>query len=151
MAGILANSPSKTMVSGDAGVDQSVTGFITGERIVLGAVPAGVSYSWGLSVPAESAVARSRLSDSTAAAPTFTPDVTGVYVLTLLVDGTTYVLRLSVRQVAISQFSEVLRFTPIADSQVPAPALGRAVYFSETQGALVEKRPDGSVHVITTV
>ncbi len=150
MAGILANSVTATMSSGDTAVDKSVSGYIGNEQIVLTTSPAGSGYSWALSRPSNS-TARSDLDDATAATPTFTPDVPGMYVVTVTVDSVTaYVLRIAVLSVAVTRFGEVNLYLPIADSQVPTPTIGRAVYFSSTQNAMVEKRPDGTVHTFTT-
>lgn len=150
MAGILANSASKTMVAADTSADNNVSGYTTGEQVTLSASPTGSSYAWGLAIPQGSTAARSRLSDATAASPTFTPDVAGYYVATCTVDGAFYVLRLSVTQSAISTTIEALRLQPKADADVRAPSTGAALYWSSTQGALVIKTSNGTVHTITT-
>ncbi len=149
MAGILANSASKTMEAGDTSADAVVSGFVTGERIVLGTNPTGESYSWGLSVPSASAAARSGLSSATDAAPTFTPDVAGTYVVTCTVDGTTtYVMRIAVVAVAVTVANQALRFSPVADAAVPAPAIGITLYYSSDHTALVVKDSENNVYPV---
>ncbi len=151
MSGILANSVSKTMVSGDTAADQVTSGFVALEEITLTTTGTPTSYVWGLSKPSGS-TARTALSSTTAASPTFTPDVEGYFVVTCLLDGTTlYILRIAVADDASVTTVSTLKFLPIADSLVPVPATGRTVYYSSTQSALVEKRPDNTVHVITVV
>jgi hypothetical protein len=149
MAGIIATSASKVMVSGDTSAEDVESGYITNEQIALSVTPSGSTYSWNQSVPTSSAPGRSRLTSDDAATSRFTPDVPGMYVVTCLVNGVTfYVLRLSVTSLAVSQFVEALRFSPIADANVPAPAAGRMVYFSSDQDALVAKDPDDNLFTI---
>ncbi len=135
------------MLSADTSADNSVSGYIVGEQVTLTASPAGSSYAWALSKPS-GATARSDLSATGSSSVTFTPDVGGYYVASVDVSGTTYVLRLAA--VAIGTVSSVsaLRLMPLADSQVPTPASGAALYFSSTQGAPAVKLPNGSVSTI---
>lgn len=148
MAGIKANSASFVMVDGDTAVDKSVTGRITNEQIVLTTTGSPASFAWALSKPAGSTV-RASLSDTDDASVTLTPDVEGTYVVTCVVDGsTTYVIRIGVVNISAVSTLGALHFTPIANSQVPTPAVGRTVFFSSDAGALAEKRPDGSVHTL---
>ena len=146
--GILANSASKTMVSSSS--DAVADGFVTHERIVLTTSTTGTDYLWGMSAPMGSALSRSTLSSYVAASPTFIPDVGGIYVLSCLVDSTQYVLRLSVTSTAIAQNVEATRFSPKADTTVPAPASGATLFYSSTQDAMCLKYPDGSIKKITT-
>lgn len=145
MAGILAQSASVTTTSGQTSVDNTFTGFVTGERITLSTSPTGTDYSWGQSIPSASAQARSELSSLTAAAPTFTPDVAGTYVVTVDVDGTDYVLRLTVQAASIAEPVEAVRYSPRGDATIPAPAAGFSVYYSSTQSGLLAKDPDGQL------
>ena len=46
MAGILANSATSTMASGDTAVDKIVSGYITNERIALSITPSGDSFAF---------------------------------------------------------------------------------------------------------
>jgi hypothetical protein len=148
MAGILANSASKTMVSGDTAVDKSTSGYITAEQITLSTTPTGTDYVWGLSKPAGS-TGRSALSAGTGASVTLTPDVEGTYTVTAVVDSTTtYVIRIACVHISAVSTLGALHLIPIANSQVPTPSSGRTVYFSSDSGALVEKRTDGTVHTI---
>lgn len=151
MAGILANSSTKTMVSGDAAVDNTTSGFIALERVTLSTTGTPTSYAWGLAKPSDS-TSSCALSSDTAASPTFSPDVQGYYTITCVVDGvTTYILRVAVLSIAAGSTLSTIRFLPIADSQVPTPATGSTVYWSSTQGALAEKLSTGAVKVITVV
>jgi len=144
MAGIIAVAASASVLAAATAVDKNASGFITGEQIVLSTTPTGSAYSWGLSKQS-GATARSDLDDGSAATPVFTPDVAGVYNITVDVDGTEYTLRLTVTQLAQSTPLEAVRFSPVADSAVPTPALGAALYYSSDQDALVTKLADGSV------
>jgi hypothetical protein len=149
MAGILANSASKTMVGADTAVDNVATGYVTGEQVTLSTTPTGSAYVWGLSIPSGSVAARSGLSSSSDASVTFTPDVGGEYVLTCIVDSaTTYVLRASVSQVAAVGSVGAVRLIPVADATVPAPATGATLYYSSTADAVAIKLPDGTVSTV---
>jgi hypothetical protein len=147
MAGILANSASVTMASGTP--DNSQAGYVVGEQVVLTATPTGTTYAWAQSIPSGSAPARSVLSDAAVAAPRFIPDVAGVYTLVCTVDSTTvYVLRISVTLAASASVAQALRFSPVPDASVAAPALGRVLYFSSDQNALVVKDPDDNLFTV---
>jgi hypothetical protein len=148
MSGILANSSSKTMIAGDTAVDQTTSGFVELDEISLSTTGTPTSYAWGIAKPAAS-TDRAVLSSRTDASPVFTPDVEGYYTVTCVVNGTTvYILRIAVARVGTVSTLSVLRFTPLTDASVPTPATGRSVYFSIDAGAMVEKRPDGTVHTI---
>jgi hypothetical protein len=129
--------------------DDVKAGYISHERVVLTTSTLGTAYQWGMSAPMGSALSRSTLSDYNAAAPTFIPDVAGVYTLTCTIDGsTTYVLRMTVYSVGVSHITEVLRLTPLADTAVPAPASGVHLYYSATQSALAVKNAAGVVKTV---
>jgi hypothetical protein len=147
MAGINAIAGSATHAA--SGVDVAVSGFVTGETIALTAAPTGTDYQWALSAPSGSNALRVGLAGTDEAAAAFTPDVAGLYAVSVVVDGTTYILRLSVTQLVQSYALEALRFSPVADSQVPTPATGVALYFSSTQGALTIKDTSGDTHTVT--
>ncbi len=147
MAGILANSPTKTMVSGDTSANNAVSGYLSGETITLTATPAGSSYSWSLARPSDS-TARADLSALTGDSVTIKPDAEGYYVVTANVDGTTYVLRIAVANVGTVSDRSILRLSPLADSQVPTPALGVNVFYSSTQDSLAFKDAAGDVFTI---
>jgi hypothetical protein len=133
------------MVDGDTSADNSVSGYLRAEQIVLTTSPTGAAYSWGIAKPS-GATSRSDLNDATAAAPTFTPDIAGYYVITCTVDKTTsYVLRIAVLQSALTTPYEAIRLQPLGDSQVTAPAVGACLYYSATQSGLAIKLPDDSV------
>jgi len=145
MAGILASSITTTMVSGDTAADNTFDGYITAEAITLSTTPTGATYLWGLAKPTAS-TARGALSQTDQASVTFTPDAGGYYVITCTVNSTTtYVLRVSVTQVAITTNIETIRYPPKAGAAVAAPPSGRALFFSSDLGAFAEKLPDGSI------
>lgn len=134
------------MAAGDTSADNAHAGYVTNERIVLTTNPTGTDYVWSIGGPSSTNVARSALSATTGASVTFTPDVSGVYVIVCTVDSTTtYVLRLSVENVAISQLVDAIRFSPKSDAAVPTPALGLTMYYSADQDALVVKDPAGDI------
>lgn len=146
MSGINAISASKTHSA--TGVDVAVSGFITGQEVALSTTPTGSGYQWAQSLPSGSNAIRAALSADDEAVAKFTPDAPGIYALSVVVDGTTYILRMSVARLAASSGVDVLLLPPIADSQVAAPALGRALYFSSDQNALCTKDPAGTVTVV---
>lgn len=146
--GILANSASVSMASSSS--DDVKAGYVVGEQIVLSTTPAGSRYSWGTSLPSGSAPLRSALSATDIASPRFTPDVAGVYVVVCDVDGTPYVLRLSVTMRATISIAQALRFSPVPDDSVAAPAVGAVLYFSSDQDALVTKDSAGAIATIDT-
>lgn len=148
MSGILANSASKQMLSGDTAPSQTVAGFVAGEQIVLGAFPAGTGYQWGTAIPSGSAAARSKLSSKTDVAPTFTPDVAGPYVITVNVDGTTYSVQLTVVAAATMNAAGGLRFFPLTRAAVPAPSSGHSLFDSQDDGFASVKDAAGNVTVL---
>lgn len=151
MAGILANSVSRTMLAAETATDKSVSGYVALEEVTFTVEPTGSSYQWAIAKPSDS-TARCTLSDETNASPTITPDVGGFFTLACVVDGTTtYVIRLAVVATGAVNTMSIIRLTPIANAAVPTPSTGRSVYYSSDASALVEKRPDGTVHVITVV
>jgi hypothetical protein len=149
MAGILANSASKTMVSGDTAVTKAVSGYVLNEQITLTAFPVGTTYVWSQTKPAASATDRSGLTSTSSTGPTFVPDAAGTYLVTCNVDGTAYTITIGVVAVSTSETLQTFRFLPVTDASVPAPSLGRTLYCSSTQGnELVVKKSDNSVHLV---
>ena len=145
--GILANSPSVTMTTSTS--DDVRSGFILNEQVTLSLSVSGTTFLWSQSIPNAAGPSRAALDSYTSATPKFTPPAAGVYVLTCLKDGTTtYVLRISVTATASVTVDQVVRLSPVADTQVPTPALGVSLYFSSTQGALVVKDTTGAVKTV---
>lgn len=143
MAGILANAASATMVSGDSAADKSVAGYVVNESIALSVTPTGTTYVWTMSKPS-GATSRSDLTDDTAATCSFTPDTSGVWLVSLVVDSTTtYVIRIAATATAVSFTYEALRFTPKLNSTVPTPSVGAAVFQSSDSGLLSRKSTAG--------
>ena len=133
------------MLAAATTADNSVSGYITAEQITLAASPTGTTYSWTLSKPAGSA-ARCALNDDTAAGPTFVPDAAGDYVVGVTVDSaTTYVVRINCTQVATTTPYEAVRMSPKSDTQITAPSVGGAVFYSSTSGLLSMKRSDATI------
>lgn len=136
MAGITAASASKSLVSGSTSADNTVTDFVALERIVLGTSPTGTAYLWTLSVPSG---ARATIDDDDASAPSFTPDIEGTYLVTVDVDGTAYVLRITVVQTEVSNQIIVLRVQKVGRAAVATPGSAAAVnVFHSTESALLE-------------
>ena len=136
MAGILANSASATMLAGDTSADNAVSGYLTAERITLSVSPTGSDYAWTLSAPSSSATARSALDDDDDDTPSFIPDVSGYYVVTVTVDSDIYILRISVAQTAVTDARDGIRLGAMGDAQFTAPATGRIIYESSDQSGL---------------
>jgi hypothetical protein len=151
MAGILANSASKTMVAGDTAVDKAVSAYLRSERITLSTNPAGTAYAWGQSIPVASSMARSALSATTGASVTFIPDVAGTYVVTCTVDlVTSYVIRIAVIDVVNTSQEQIRSMTPVADTQVPTPGTGVNLYYSSTQSKLAYKTTTGAIYTLNS-
>lgn len=149
MAGIKANSASVTMVDADTSVDSSISGYLAGEQVTLSVTPTGTTYQWEIAKPSD-ATSRSDLTDDDSATVKFTPDVDGYFTVSVTVNGTTsYVLRISVADVAYTPDVSGLRFMPVADSSVTAPATGRVGYYSATQSLPVTKDSDGNVRPLS--
>ena len=148
MAGIGAVSLSKTHSA--SGADVAATGFVVNERITLSTDPAGSGYAWALSAPNDSAPVVSALDDDTDASPAFMPDVPGLYLVTVTVDGATlYILRMSVASVATARICEVQHDLPLTDAQVATPQVGYVRYCGADHGnRMVIKKSDGTVHLV---
>lgn len=146
MAGIVATSVTTNNASTTA-ADSSVTGYVSGDAITLTTTPTGTSYAWTLSSPGGSE--RASLNDDDAASVRFIPDVEGFYVVTCTVSGSTvYVLRIEVAEIGEVNSISALRFQPLTDAQVPAPATGVTLYYSSTQSSLAIKLTNGNVETI---
>jgi hypothetical protein len=138
------------MLAAETAADKAVSGYITLEEIALATTPTGTAYSWSIAKPS-AATSRSDLDSTTDAGPAFTPDVEGYYTISCVVDSaTTYIIRIAVALVASVSTLTTVRFIPVANASVPTPATGRTVYFSIESAALVEKRSDGTVHLLVT-
>ncbi len=133
MAGILANSASKTMTSGSA--DNSVSGYLVGEQIVLTVTPTGTDYVWAVAKPSGSATARSNLDATTGASVKFTPDAEGYFTVSCVVDSTTtYTLRIAAQSIGTVTYHSASNFSPLNNAQVPVPALGHTWFHSTELG-----------------
>jgi len=149
VSGIIASSATKTMVSGDTSADNTSSGYITNEQITLTVTDASPSsIRWVQAIPSASSASRSALDDDDVATVKFTPDVGGFYTITCVVDGTTYVLRISVSAVAQNTLEGSLGLQPLTDAQVPTPSSGVNLYYSSTQSALAIKDSAGSISTI---
>lgn len=134
------------MGAGDTSADNSVTGFVTREQIALTVTGTPSVVAWNLARPSASVAA---LSDFDDVSISFTPDVEGFYVITCVLDGTTsYVLRVSVTQVAHITTLSAVRFMPIPSASVPVPATGRTLFCSVEEDGLAVKLPDGTVEAV---
>jgi hypothetical protein len=137
------------MTADDASADNAVSGYLTGEQITLSVTDSSPSsVSWGQAIPSASSSSRSGLDDDDQVTAKFTPDVGGYYTITANVDGTTYVLRISVVAVPQTTLEGVLGLQPMTDAQVPTPSSGVNVYYSSTQSALAQKDSSGTVSTI---
>ena len=149
MAGILAESASVTMVSGDTATSKTLGGFVSSEQVSLSTTPTGTNYAWTLSIPSDSSSSRSGLSASTGASVTFTPDVDGTYVVGCTVDSTTvYTLVMTVTAATVASTTGGMHFLPRTDASVPTPATGVTLYYSSDQSALATKDSAGAVSTV---
>jgi len=146
MAGILANSASVSMVSGDTAASKNMFGYAKTEAITLGVTPAGTSWVWAMVPPSASLARTARLSSTTVAAPTFTPDVDGTYVITCMVDGTT---SYTIHCVVVNETTAVqvphVTWTPKAPADVVAPAGGLRQFYNSATSLMAFKDSDGNV------
>lgn len=149
MAGISAVSASKSHAHSGADVTASGS-FVVNEQVTLSATPTGTSYQWELSIPAASSPARSALDDDTDGTPKFTPDVAGLYVVSVTVNGSTlYVLRLSVAAPGVVRMGEINNMLPLTDAQVPTPQTGFSFFCGADHSNLpCIKKTDGTVHTV---
>lgn len=145
MAGIKANSITKTMVDADTAVNKTVSAYLVSEEIILNTSPTGTTYAWAISKPSGSG-ARSNLSATSGDTVRFTPDAEGQYLVTVIVNGvTTYDILIGCVRVQNPSFAGALRFFPVANSQIPTPNQGSTIGFSSDLGVMAEKHSDGSV------
>lgn len=145
MAGILANSVTQTMGSGDTAADKTVTGYLINEAIALSTFPAGTAWLWGIAKPSGATV-RSNLNATSVAAPAFVPDAEGWWTITCTVDSTTtYVIRISVLALTQTTIAQAWRTSPVADATVPDPPAGEALFFSKDVGRWRAKDSSGTV------
>lgn len=152
MAGILANSVSATMVSGDTSPDNTATGYISAEQITLTTFPTATTYAWVLSSPSGSSGAKCFLVGAAEASATFTPDVEGVYVVTCVTDAASYVIRLTVLKIASTGTTQAMRLSSTNSAQIPTPAPAAVtLFFPSGAAVLAIKDSDGDVHPLATV
>ena len=151
MAGILANSVTGSMVSGDTAVTQTVSGYVSSEQITLSTSPTGSTYAWTLSRPSGTTV-RSDLNNEDIAAPKFTPEAEGSYLVTCTVDGSTvYTVQIGVLAASTSNAVQVLRLQPLKNASVATPSDDSVnVYNSYENAALSLKNDAGTVYEIIT-
>lgn len=149
MAGILANSASKTMLAGDTATDKAVSGYLVGEQVTLTVTPSGAAFAWSMARPVEG-TGRSDLSAGTGASVKFTPDAEGYYTITCLVDSvTSYTIRIAT--VAIGTVTDVAaaRHQALLNSQIPTPSVGLTLFNSSDAGGLAVKGSDGNVTALS--
>ncbi len=151
MAGITAQSATKTHAAGSTSADLSISGYVTKEQISLGVTGTPTTCQWSLSKPSNSGLG-SGLDTPNQLTCKFTPDVDGLYTVSCLVDGaTTYVLRIAALNVANISFLSAIHLLPCADSQVPVPRSGIMLYFSSETNMLSIKKSDGSIDEVQTL
>lgn len=141
MAGIVAVSATTDNI-GSTSPDQNLSGYVTREQITLSTDPTGSSYRWAITKPSGSA--RSALSNKNSASPTFTPDVTGYYVISVTVDeSTTYVARIAAVETSTTVLGAV-NSLPLADATVNTPRTGTTVYHSSDVDEFSWRKADGT-------
>ena len=148
MAGITAVSSSFTLGSGSAIPDNSVSGFKNKEQVSLGVTPSPSTILWSISKPYGSNIT-SKISDVNSYNPVFTPDKSGVYTVSCLVNGSdTYVLRINVAETSISTFLSSIHFIPTPNVSVTAPKSGGILFWSQDSDKLSIKNTDDTVDEI---
>ena len=148
MAGILANSLSVTMLSGDTLPDNTVSGYVTEEQVVLGASPApvGATYLWSMAGPPGTTI-RDAFDQPDIATPTFTPNAPGWYTITCTVNSTTtYVLLASVTATAAITTAEAIRVPPKTDASIITPPSGSVLFYSAASNSWRVKDSTGLAH-----
>lgn len=151
MAGITAQSATKTLAADDTTEDNTVTGFVTKEQIVFGVTGTPASVLWSISKPSASGSACD-LDTRTGLTPVLTPDVADYYTIHCLVDGTTsYILRMAIVSTANASTISALRWLPMSNAQIPAPPTGATQFYSTDLDAMAFKYPDDSVEEIALV
>lgn len=150
MAGITLQSDAVTLGAGSTSADNDVSGLVQGQQILLGVTGTPSSTTWGLAKPSD-ATARSDLSSATAAAPTFTPDKGGIYLVSCNADGTVYTLRITVNAVGSVTTRDSIRFVPTAAAAVPVPPTGsKTMFLDSADSALKLKDSADSLETVTT-
>lgn len=145
MAGILANSSSVTMSSGDTEVLKVVSGFARAERITLSTYPTGTDYFWALSLPSSSSDARAYLSSTSDPIVDFVPDAPGEFIVFCEVDGTPYQLVIEANDLAQTSIVSTVKFPALYDSAVATPLAGVCLYYSINRSAFCAKMPDDTI------
>jgi hypothetical protein len=136
----------------NAGGTQNPTAFgtvITGAVCILAAVgTVPTTFQWGQAVPPLSTTAQ--LSTTTGASPTFTPDVPGLYDITLTDQlGNVYTLQLQVQKTAVTVFTGPFSPANVVPAQIQTPPVGQTLFCdSSNNGALTTKNSLGVVTVL---
>lgn len=147
MAGINASSSSKSHTN--TGEDVAVSGFIAGEVIELTDSISGTDYLWTVALPSGSSAARVGFAGEDESSASFTPDVSGTYTVSVVIDGVTHHLRIGVARLAFTNAVEGVRLTPVTDSQVPTPATGLTEFCGADHGnVLCVKDANGDVFTV---
>lgn len=148
MSGITAVSATKSVDAGSTTVDNSVIGFVSKEQISLGLTGSPTTALWSISKPINSG-SYCTISDENSVNPVFTPDVEGIFTVSCLVDGsTTYILRFSIVNIAVTSAISAIHFLPCLNSQIPTPSSGVTVFFSSESGQMSKKSTNGTVSAL---
>lgn len=145
MTGIKASNSTIIMGDGDTSPDNQNGGYSDDDEITLSTFPAGTNYTWTLTKP-KGATSRADLSGTDGSVETFTPNVGGVWLITAIVDGTSYQLRATVVEQSSANATQTIRYQEITDTSVPTPGTGGLTeYKSDQYEGLSIKLDDGSV------
>jgi hypothetical protein len=148
MAGILANSPSATMVAGDTAVDNTRVGYLVGEQVTLSVTPAGSIFSWGLAKPGGATV-RSDLNATNLPSVVLVPDIEGFWTITATVDSTiNYVLRLDIADQTPNSLTGALRFLERTGASIVVGPSGETMFFDSTLTRYRSKQSNGTIRDI---
>ncbi len=151
MAGITAQSASKSLLSGETIPDNTTTNFLVKEQISLGISPSPQTVLWSISKPYLSNTT-AYISDNTSYNPVFTPDKDGIYTVSCLVDSTTtYVLRINVLNVSEVTRLSSLHLMPCSSAQIVPPNSGGVLFWSSDTDSLSIKYPNNSVEEVQTL
>jgi len=149
MAGIRALSATVKMTEAETeATGLTKAGFARDEEVALSVTPAFTSYSWSMTRPTGSSAARSAMSSTSVATPSFRPDINGEFILTCTDGTTTYDLVVEVSTVAPAEVATHTRRSAMLPDQIPITSGGGTEFLNAETGLMSVKYDDGSVQAL---